>query len=218
MSKTPVIIASNQYLVNLGLVSFISGIPEFELAGTAGSADELETILKTARNSIIILDFNLSAETDTAYINELKKKNPETGILILASQLSRTEVQALRNAGVQNAICINTSREEFLEAIEAAARRKKYYSSEILDSIIDPEERQARPTDHTQLTPTEKEIVKLVAEGLTTKEIADKRNLSFHTVITHRKNIFRKLKIKSVSELVMVAVRNGLINDIEYYI
>ena len=69
-----------------------------------------------------------------------------------------------------------------------------------------------------ELTATETEIVRLITQGFTTKEIADKRNLSFHTVITHRKNIFRKLNINSTSELMIYAMRSGIIDSLEYYI
>ena len=75
------------------------------------------------------------------------------------------------------------------------------------------------PAEETgQLTDSEMEIVRLIAEGLTTKEIASRKYISFHTVITHRKNIFRKLGVSSVSELIMYAIKAGWINMIEYHI
>ena len=84
--------------------------------------------------------------------------------------------------------------------------------------MFDPGEKQAHGSDNFQLTNAEIEIVRLISEGFTTKEIASRKFISFHTVISHRKNIFRKLGVTSVSELIMVAIRYGLINTIEYHI
>jgi DNA-binding CsgD family transcriptional regulator len=73
-------------------------------------------------------------------------------------------------------------------------------------------------TGFCQLTATEMEIVKFIAEGMTTKQIAAKKFISFHTVISHRKNIFRKADVNSVSELIIYAIKAGWIDNIEYYI
>lgn len=78
--------------------------------------------------------------------------------------------------------------------------------------------RKANGEETHHLTTTETEVVKLIAEGKTTKEIAAQKNISFHTVMTHRKNIFRKLGVNSSSELIMYAIRAGWIDNIEYYI
>ena len=72
--------------------------------------------------------------------------------------------------------------------------------------------------DPKYLTVSEIEIVKLIADGLTTKEIASRRNISYHTVNTHRKNIFKKVEVSNASELIMHAIKAGWINNIEYYI
>ncbi|MBI5008743.1 MAG: response regulator transcription factor [Bacteroidia bacterium] len=85
----------------------------------------------------------------------------------------------------------------------------------LTNSLSTPENSGEEPG---QLTPSEMEIVRLISEGLTTKEIASRKNISFHTVITHRKNIFRKLGVSSVSELIMYAIKSGWINMIEYHI
>ena len=74
------------------------------------------------------------------------------------------------------------------------------------------------PSNNGHITTSEIDIVKLIAQGLTTKEIAKQKQLSYHTIITHRKNIFRKLKIRNTSELIIYAMRSGFIDTTEYYI
>jgi DNA-binding NarL/FixJ family response regulator len=88
----------------------------------------------------------------------------------------------------------------------------------LLDLLFEISEKKSTGEETGQLTVSEMEIVKLIAEGLTTKEIASRKYISFHTVITHRKNIFRKLGVSSVSELIMYAIKSGWINLIEYHI
>jgi len=102
--------------------------------------------------------------------------------------------------------------------MESALKSRKFYSDEILDLFLDISESKYVAEDPKTLTPSEIEIVKLIADGLTTKEIASRRNISYHTVNTHRKNIFRKVEVSNASELIMLAIKAGWIDNIEYYI
>jgi DNA-binding NarL/FixJ family response regulator len=99
-----------------------------------------------------------------------------------------------------------------------AVRKKKHFSDQILDMILEQNNSNITPSESSGLTDTEREIVKLIADGFTTKEIAGKKHISTHTVMTHRKNIFRKLEVNSISELTKFAIRNGLTDIIEYNI
>ena len=93
-----------------------------------------------------------------------------------------------------------------------------YYTPDLLDLVVDNSEVPQIDEESRNLTHSEIEIVKLIASGYTTKEIAGQRNVSFHTVNTHRKNIFRKLGVNNASELIMQAIKSGWIDNIEYYI
>lgn len=99
----------------------------------------------------------------------------------------------------------------------AALNKKSFYAEEVLELLVN--DRSPSLTSETPvLTASEVEIVKKIAAGLTTKEIADQKNISIHTVMTHRKNIFRKIGINNSSELLMFAVRTGMIDSIDYVI
>ncbi len=103
-----------------------------------------------------------------------------------------------------------------MEALEAALVKKNYIEEHVRDII-----RRNESMDNIEpvgLTPAETEIVRLISRGMTTKEIASKKFLSVHTIITHRKNIFRKLNIRNISELMMYAMKSGIIDTTEYYI
>jgi len=94
---------------------------------------------------------------------------------------------------------------------------KRYHGQEVVNIMMEPGQNRRTIQENTYLTGSEIEIVRLIAEGMTTKEIASRKNVSFHTIMTHRKNIFRKLKVNNASELVMYAIRSGII-DTEYQI
>jgi DNA-binding NarL/FixJ family response regulator len=101
------------------------------------------------------------------------------------------------------------------EALQAASNHKRFFSQKALETIISQQEEEERPSI---LTETEIEIVKAIAQGKTTKVIAEERFSSIHTINTHRKNIFRKLKINTAHEVVKYALRAGLIDSSEFYI
>lgn len=143
---------------------------------------------------------------------------PDTPVLIVAVSVSHSTLKTVSEAGIQNILLQNSGPQEILTAVFATLRGKKYYSSDILDMIMEPLDIKITATREVQLTITEKEIVRQIASGLTTKDIATDRNISIHTVSTHRKNIFRKLGVSNASELIMKSIRAGWIDNIEYYI
>ena len=95
---------------------------------------------------------------------------------------------------------------------------RKFFSGEILDALLQRKTTPRQYNSNQKITLSELEIIKLITQGMTTKEIAMHKHLSFHTIITHRKNIFRKLGINNSSELMMYALKSGIIDSTEYYI
>ena len=120
--------------------------------------------------------------------------------------------------GIKNIIYKTSDRDEIFAAVDAALKGKKYFAEEILDMILEQGENKPIIEEGVQLTSSEIEIVRLIASGRTTKEIAHNKCISFHTVNTHRKNIFRKLGVSNASELIIHAIKSGWIDNIEYYI
>jgi len=151
-------------------------------------------------------------------LKSIREKYPQLSVLILTNVISKAEFAGLSKVGIKNIIYKTADKEEIFNAIESTMKGKKYYSDEILDLFLDLNENKYTVEDPKHLTASEIEIVKLIADGLTTKEIAAKRNISYHTVNTHRKNIFKKVEVSNASELTMLAIKSGWIENIEYYI
>jgi len=212
------VIADSQYLVVEALKSLIASDKKYFLAGVAGTQSDLYKILENIGSGLLITDI---ANIDYDGIDDLKnirQNYPQISVLILTNTISKAEFTGLTKSGIRNIIYKTADKDEIFSAIEATLKGRKFYSDEVLDMALELSENKYIHDDPKHLTPSEIEIVKLIADGLTTKEIAAKRNISYHTVNTHRKNIFRKVEVSNTSELIIHAIKAGWINNIEYYI
>lgn len=213
-----VVVADSQFLVVETLRSLIEDDQRYTLAGIAGTRDELYKILEKARSGLLITDI---ATMDFDGLDDLKtvmQRFPHFFILVLTQSISKADFSGLSKLGIKNIVYKNVDKVELFSAIEATLKCKKFFSEEIIDLFLDMNDSKYSVEDNRNMTASEIEIVKLIANGLTTKEIALKRNISYHTVNTHRKNIFRKVEVSNASELIIHAIKSGWIDNIEYYI
>ena len=217
-SSNKIIIADSQFLVVETLKTLLENDARFNVSGIVNSKFELLKVLEHEICGLLITDFNLLDYDGIDDLQRIKRMFPDLTFLILTNSINKVEFTELSKIGIKNIIYKTADRDEILAAVDAALRGKKYFSEEILDLIIELGENRSVPEEPTHLTASEIEIVRLIAGGLTTKEIAAKKNISFHTVNTHRKNIFRKLEVSNASELIMQAIRAGWIDNIEYFI
>ena len=215
---TKIIIADAQFLVVEALKSLIASDSNFVLAGIASTKKDLLALLQNSSPELLITDFVNVDYDGMDDLKTIKMMNPQLSVLILTNTISKQEFADLNRVGIKNIIYKTSDKDEIFSAIEATLKSRKFYSDEILDLFLDISDSKNSTEDSKTLTPSEIEIVKLIADGLTTKEIAARRNISYHTVNTHRKNIFRKMEVSNASELIMLAIKAGWIDNIEYYI
>lgn len=215
-NKTDLIIADNQFLVTESLKLLLS--EQFNIIAVAGTVNELNTILNKCSPQLLITDYSTFDYNGLDDLKEIRKNLPQLNIVILSGNITKDELSGFNSVGIKNIIHKNCDREELFACINAALAGKKFYSDIFLDMLFDINERKSNLSETGQLTLSETEIVKLIAQGLTTKEIAMKKFLSFHTVMTHRKNILRKVGVSNASELIMYAIKSGIIDTIEYHI
>lgn len=215
--KNKILVWSAGFLVTEGLKSLFSKEERFSVTETAGTYEQLMNAVGEDPPDVLIIDAAANG-FEEADFGAVKSISNSPAVLLLLDSVTRNEFQNYSEAGIENIVLKNASGQEILNAADSAVNKKKYYSSGILDMILDSIESKQQDEMAEHLTPSEKEIVRLIAGGMTTKEIAARRNISFHTVNTHRKNIFRKLKVSNASELIMKAIKAGWIDNIEYYI
>jgi DNA-binding NarL/FixJ family response regulator len=217
-ASIPVLIADSQYLITESLKLILQSEGHFNVFRVVTEKSELTKVLTFENISLLILDHSLIDITSISELKEIKSSFPNLKVLVISNSLSKTELIELNSAGINDIILKTAGKEELFEAIDSTLKGKKYYSGELLDLLFEVNEKKNPGEETGQLTVSEIEIVRLISEGLTTKEIASRKFISFHTVISHRKNIFRKLGVTSISELIMYSIKAGWINTIEYYI
>jgi len=213
-----VLLADSQFLITESLKYLLQQNGKHQVSSVVSEKDEVIRILTNESIGILIIDPFYTEFTEIGDLRIITTNFPFVNIIILVNSISRKELHELNSLGITNVVLKTAGQQDIIDSINSALTGKKYYSNELLDLLFDQSNSKGAIPETGQLTTSELEIVRLISEGLTTKEIAAKKFISFHTVISHRKNIFRKLGVKSVSELIMYGIKAGWITTIEYYI
>ena len=222
MNDLKILVADNQAFTRAGIIKIL--LEHFSpnlLIEKIRNKDELFKRMLEIKPQILIIDFDLFDFDLHNDLPEIKNIAPNTKILALSDNRSPDDLLKVLECGITNYILKSSHEQELIEAVNATIRNRKYFSSQILDVLLTRKTASRKVYSnkgHAHITFTEGEIIKLITQGLTTREIANLKKLSYHTVITHRKNIFRKLAIGSRSELILYAMRSGIVDTTDYYI
>ena len=177
---------------------------------------ELIEQLKVHSDAVVILDYTLFDINDIDELEILHQRFPLVHWVLFSFDLSTDFVRRAITVSSQFSVLLKDSPlAEIRECIQYALRHQRYICQRTAEILLAPA---VSSSDEMRLTKTETEILKDIALGMTTREIADKRFSSFHTVNTHRKNIFRKIGVNNVHEATKYALRAGLVDSAEYYI
>jgi DNA-binding NarL/FixJ family response regulator len=214
MDEEKVLVADNQFLTREGILSLLKKSAYKISVDLVDFKTELIEKITVEKPAIVIVDPDTFDFDSLDEIEMIRKYSPLTEILVISNNLDNNEVHHIIEAGVNQYILKSSDEKEFHDAFTAALSGKRYLCSEVLDIVLSKKQQ----PEQTKLTASEMEIIRLLAEGLTAKEIASRKFISVHTVNTHRKNIFRKLNVNSTSELIMLSIRSGIIDTTEYYI
>ena len=182
------------------------------------TADKTELIeaLRAHPDATVVLDYTLFDIGDAAGLQIISQRFPRSQWLLFSEDLSLDFIRTVAASSAQMGVVLKESPlGEIRQALHLAARHQRYICQRVSELLLAPP---PAKTERTPLTPTETQILRDIALGLTTREIAQKRFSSFHTVNTHRKNIFRKLGVNTLHEATKYALRAGLVDSAEYYI
>lgn len=210
---TRIALIHNIFLAKKGLESLIKQTPDFQLVHSASGLDGIKT---DADHNIDVVIFNFKdAECGLRSIEKYKAIFPEASFLSVSAMPNRSEISEGLKADVMSFLLTECEEDEIADAIRSTHAREQFFCGKILSQVVqNPDE--ALPAsefvcDGIRISQRESEIIKLVAEGLTNKEIADKLFISAHTVTTHRKNIMAKLGVNNTAGLMMFAIRNNIV-------
>lgn len=197
------------------MIYILQGIEGMEWKYTEDKA-ELMLALKDNDDTVVVLDYTSFDINDADELLILQQRFSHTRWLLFSEDLSADFVRVLIASSMQFSILLKESpMSEIKEAMKFCIRGNRYICQRMTEVLLAPS---LDVEEKINLTKTETEILKDIALGMTTKEIAEKRFSSFHTVNTHRKNIFRKLNVNNVHEATKYALRAGLVDTAEYYI
>lgn len=212
-TKIRIILADDHRIFVEGLRRLIAQ-ENLELAGTASSGAELMELLEHTSADVLVMDINLPDVNGVKLAARVRRKHPKLKILGLTMVEDGRQIEAMMRAGASGYILKSSGAAELLEAIRQVNLGNRYLSNEASLLLLDHKKRsQAVPSQPVaELTQREMEVLHLVAQQLTNVEIAQRLKKSPMTIITHRKNILRKLGLKNTAGLIRYAMKHRLVD------
>jgi len=207
-----VVIADAQYLTRVGLEHLVGEMPDFEVIASAQYWPEAESACKQHKADVLILDHQNLSQFSWDDLQALLQRHP-IHALVISDEDNPVVIHHALGTGIQSFLTKGCSAPEIRNALVAILTGEKFFCNKILDLIFSKHyANDAESCAPTQLSERELEIVALLVDGKSSKAIAEELCLSLHTVYTHRKNIMRKLQIRTVQELVSHAIQSGLVS------
>jgi len=211
-----IILSDNMDITRVGLMHVCDSTPDVTYRQAADKTELIEQ-LKSNGDAVVILDYTLFDINDIDELEILHDRFPLARWILFSFELSQDFVRrAIAMSPLFSVLLKDSPLSEIRDCIRYALHCQRFICQRMTEILLAPPP--SAPLEDVRLTPTEVEILKDVALGMTTREIAEKRFSSFHTVNTHRKNIFRKLGVNTVHEATKYALRAGLVDSAEYYI
>ena len=214
MSPLRILVADDHEVVRRGLCSLLKSHAGWEVCAEASDGREAVEKVKQIKPDVVILDIGMPNLNGLAATRQIVHNDERQRVIILTVTDSEQVIREVLAAGARGFVLKSDAARDLITAVEAIEKNRTFFTSRVgqivLTGYLKNGQPQAEPTLPT-LTPREREVVQLLAEGKSTKEVASVLNLSTKTAETHRSNIMRKLGIHSVSELVLYAVRNNIV-------
>lgn len=209
------IIADNQELTSFALQSLLNNDDRNTVYRTTDKTG-LTHLLKEHEDSVVILDYALFDFADEEQLLIVSERFQMATWVLLSDELSEKFLRRIiYSSNVFSVVFKDEPLKAVRDAVQSASQGKRFISQRVMEMLLSKQQEEEAPA---VLTTTEIEIVKAIAQGKTTKEIANERFSSVHTINTHRKNIFRKLGINTAHEAVKYALRAGWVDPSEFYI
>lgn len=212
---TRILVADDHEMVRHGLRAVLEAHPGWEVCGEAANGLEAVSQARALKPDIVVLDFAMPKLNGLGAARQIRQELPQTEVLILTMHESESLVRSLGRAGVRGCVLKSDAGRVLVAAVEQLLQHKPFFSPKVADWVAtgEPDHNLAKGEvrlNFDQLTPREQQVLQLIAEGLSSKDVATRLEISLKTAETHRVNLMRKLDIHSVSELVRYAIRNRI--------
>jgi DNA-binding NarL/FixJ family response regulator len=215
MPPLRILVADDHNLMRCGIKALLEAHPGWQICGEATTGAEAVAKAEQLQPDIAILDITMPELNGIDAARRIKKSSPKTEILVLSVHHSDQLIRDILDAGVRGYVVKSDSDRDVVAAVEALANHKPFFTTAATELMLSKLDNPSANLDSDELkdrlTPREREIVQLISEGKSSKEVATALSISVKTAETHRANIMRKLQAHSVTELVRYAVRNQIV-------
>lgn len=209
-----VLLVDDHLLFTEGMASFLSQEADITVVGLCQNSDQLFQTLASQPVDIVLLDINMGKESGLDLCKQILDTYPSTRVLAISMYNEESFIRKMFKNGASGYLLKNTGREELLKAIRSVHMGGTYQSAEVMEIVIKGMNRQKQyesSIHNVRFSRREKEVLDLIAKGLTTKDIAKQLFISEKTVETHRSNLLAKLNVHNVASLIKAAVEYGYI-------
>jgi DNA-binding NarL/FixJ family response regulator len=207
-----VIIVDDHEIFRNGLKMVLGRLKHIDIVGEAGNGQEFLDLIRTVHTDIVLMDIEMPVMNGIDATTQAVKEHPDLKIIALTMFQEDDYIQSMMDAGVKGFLIKNVSKDTLDKAILTVYRGGTYYSEELFNFFTRKLSEPPKPeSTEIDLTGREKEILQLLAEGLSNKEIGDKLFISERTVVGHKSNLLAKTGTKSAISLLAFAIKNGLV-------
>jgi len=216
MRKTRILLADDHKLMRSGLKALIEQQPDLAVVGEADDGRQAVALAISLKPDLLVMDIGMPNLNGIEAAHQITQATPGTAIVILSMHSDESYVLRALKAGAKGYLLKDSAESDLIRAVHAVAGGKSFFSPAVskvlLDDYVRKLQRSGAEDAYDLLTPREREILQLIAEGKSNKDVANLLNLSVYTVETHRSNIMEKLNLRGIPELILYAVRKGIIS------
>ena len=215
MRKIRVLLADDHQLMRSGLRLMLEREADLIVAGEASDGREAVALAKSLKPEVVVMDIGMPNLNGIEAAHQMTQENPNLAIVIVSMHADESYVLRALKAGSKAYLLKDSAEADLIKAVHAVAGGKSFFSPAVskmlLDDYVRKLKRSGTEDAYDLLTPREREILQLIAEGKSNKDIANLLNLSVYTVESHRSNLMEKLNLRGLPELILYAVRKGII-------
>jgi len=216
MKPIRVLLADDHKLIRAGLVLVVQQQPDLSVIGEADDGRQAVQLVESLKPDVVVMDIGMPSLNGIEAARQITASRPDTAVVILSMHADEGYVLRALKAGARAYLLKDSATTDLVQAIRAVVEGKSFFSPAVSKVLLQDYMRKLRRTgaedSYDLLSPREREVLQLVAEGKSNKEVANLLNLSTYTVETHRAKIMQKLSLKGVPELILYAVRKGIIS------